>query len=430
MPLKSRTRSRRVSLLLALLLLVLPLGLSVSGCNPFAQPPAVADNPEQAFKDGEAKESDAEQAAKTNDKTEATERWNKAATYYAAVANKFAGSENGLRALLEEANAYEKAENPNQAHAVLKGALKQYTPGANQTPGLQAEYAKTVTAERELVRKLDEQNSQTFYYKVMDALVRVFGGDDKVAPVLAVIAVAFLVTVVVWPLRVRQYRSAKEMQRYQPELEKLRNRHKGDPQVAMQKQQEFFKEHGINQFAGCLPMLLQMPVTIFMYQVILHYQFHFANSTFLWINPASGDWAAKLPWPLTGALAHNLGEQDLLMLVIYAISMFVQSKLMPVNSTDPQVIEQQKMMAVTMPAFFFVMMLQWQPASAFVLYWFVSNILSLIQQAIIYRTLPPMPPLVLSDSGSLVPEGDGTGGGAAALTANPKLVSPKNKRKK
>ncbi|MDX1933996.1 MAG: membrane protein insertase YidC, partial [Capsulimonadales bacterium] len=189
--------------------------------------------------------------------------------------------------------------------------------------------------------------------------------------------------------------------------------------------------HGINEFAGCLPLLLQWPVTLLMYNVILHYQFHFAQSTFLWVNPAAGDAAANLPFPLTGFFGHHLGEQDMLMLIVYTFSMYLTTKLMPSTPpSDPQQAEQQKMMTIMMPAIFFIMLLQWQPASAFVLYWFVSNLLALGQQWIIYRTLPTPPPILIEDS-------DGNGGTAAGaaspdpkpLAPNPKLVSPKNRKK-
>jgi YidC/Oxa1 family membrane protein insertase len=249
--------------------------------------------------------------------------------------------------------------------------------------------------------------------------------------------IAIAVTLLVWPLRVKQYRSFKELQRYQPELQRIQQKYKGDPQTAMLKQQEFYKEHGINQFAGCMPMLLQMPITLFMYQVIMYYQFHFTASTFLWINPGSHAGSLQLPPPLTGQVGANLGEHDLPLLIVYAISMYLTTKLMPTTpATDPQMAEQQKMMTITMPIIFFVMMLQWQPASAFVLYWLVSNILGLGQQWAIYRTLPSHPPLIVvnkdedGDAGKNGVSGSGETAETKALTANPKLVSPKNKKKK
>ena len=123
---------------------------------------------------------------------------------------------------------------------------------------------------------MDAENSQTAWYKVMDTLVKALGGS----PVVAIVFIAFAVTLVLWPLRIRQFASAKEMQRYQPELNKLRDRYKGDMQLAAQKQQEFFKEHKINQFSGCLPALLQWPVTIVMYRVFCIISFTSAIRTF------------------------------------------------------------------------------------------------------------------------------------------------------
>jgi YidC/Oxa1 family membrane protein insertase len=436
MPLTSYFKSRRRGLLVLLLLFTLPLGVTTAGCNPFVHPPAVSENVEQAFRDGEAKKADALRAEKNGDKQDAIQRWGAVATYYGEAARKFANTANGIRAVEEEAAAMEKAGNKYGAQNALKSALRQYPASAFPTQRAQMEREYT-----DLVGRMDAENSQTVYYKIMDSLVRAFGNDPRISTVLAIFFIAVAVTLVVWPLRTKQYRSFKEMQRYQPELKKIQEKYKGEPQVLYQKQQEFFKEHGINQFAGCLPMLLQMPITLGMYQVILHYQYHFTQSHFLWINPAMGSVGATLPSPLTGTLAHNLSEPDLPLLIVYAISMFLQSKLMPTTpTTDPAVAEQQKMMAVTMPVMFFIMMLQWQPASAFVLYWFISNVLGLLQQWYIYRTMPSFPPLVLSGDGGPAGSGSPNGMGlispaggesvAKPMQANPKLVSPKNKRKK
>jgi YidC/Oxa1 family membrane protein insertase len=428
-------RSRRPALLALLLLSVLLLGVT-SGCGVFTQPPQVAGNAEQALKEGETKEADARSAEKNGDKTEATERWQKVASYYAAVAGKFAGTENGFRAALAQAHALDRDPHNTGmmmgADRVLKTALRQYKSADFPQIHQEAEAYST-----ELHQRLDLENSKSFYYKIMDIIVRMFGNDPKVSPVVAIFFIAIAVTLLVWPFRVMQYRSFKETQRWQPELAKLQAKYKDNPSEFMTVRQAFMKQHGINEFAGCLPLLLQWPVTLLMYNVILHYQFHFSQATFLWINPAAGELATRLPFPFTGFFGHHLGENDMLMLIVYAGSMYLTTKLMPSTpATDPQQAEQQKTMTVMMPAIFFIMMLQWQPASAFVLYWFTSNVLALGQQWIIYRTLPTPPPLIINNGGDAADSGEGKGGdnprsgpGGTTLTANPKLVSPKNKRK-
>ncbi|GAB4462427.1 MAG: hypothetical protein OHK0029_29260 [Armatimonadaceae bacterium] len=419
---------------MALLLLFLPAFVSLSGCAQLT-PPQVPETAQQALQEGEAKEAKAREAEEARNLKAARDQWNAIANYYGAVANKFAGTDEGLRALVEQAQALEAAnpDNPMAAHMTIKNPIKQYD--ARKAPEYYGEARQYLQS---LEDRIDEKNSKSVQYMVMDTLVKLFGNDHRYSPIIAVLAIAVIVTLVLWPLRVKQYRSMKEMQRYMPELQKLQARYKDDPQKFMVKRQEFLRSHNINEFAGCLPMLLQLPVTYFMYMVILNYQFRFTKTHFLWMNPNLSEISTSWPWPFTHAIAANLGESDLLLLVIYAVSMFLQTKLMPTTTpTDPQQAEQQRMMTFMMPIVFFVMMLQWQIASAFVLYWFASNVLGIAQQRIIMKSLPELPPLVIkgeADDSAASTAGDGATGGATADAAkknraSKRLVSPKTRRR-
>lgn len=433
----SRRRPRRTGLLLLFaLLLLLPLG--GAGCapgSPFGPHIEVSANPQTALDDGKKKEAAAQAATVANNPGDATRLWNEAAQYYGSVANKYSGTETGLQAVLDQGrideNELKDEKSLNAAHVLYRGALSQYPEGAIN-PALRQQL---VDANERAMRSLDDLNSKKPGYKVMDALVRMLGNDPRVSPVVAIFVIAIFITVVLWPLRRAQYRQFKEMQRFQPEMKKIQEKYKDDPMLLQEKMRDFQKEHGFNPFAGCLPALIQMPVTLGMYQVILNYQYHFRPCTFLWINPSFGDLAAKWPAPFNGFIGHNLAELDLVLLVIYGISMFLQMKITP-NTPDPSQADQQKAMAVTMPAMFFIMMLQWKPASAFVLYWLISNILGMAQQWIIYRSLPTPSPLVTGGPGSSAKPVVGTtsdapgGADPKGLAANPKLVSPKNRRKK
>lgn len=415
-------RGKAALLFLFGLLVLLPLG--GAGCQYLpGSGPTVADNVDQAFKDGAAKEALAQKAVDANRRDDATKLWNEAANHYQAVSRKFSGN-NSVTALRDEARAQQKAvdaqggdtRNYNVAQGTLRSALKD----SASDPALHADVQKEYD---DLIARMDVENSKTTWYKVMDGLVRALGNHTESSPILAILFIAVLVTLITWPLRVRQARSAKELARYQPELKKIQVKFKGDSPTLMAETQKFNKKHGINQFAGCLPALLQWPIVLVMYQVILHYQFHFRHTTFLWINPMTAEAAGHLPPPFAGMLAHNLGEQDVILLALYAVSMYVQTKLSPVTSSDPAMVEQQKMMATFMPIMFFVMMLQWQLPSAFVLYWFSSNVLFVAQQWYINRSLPVLPPLVIEsgdDNG-----GDNTG---KPLAPNPRLIGPKTKQ--
>jgi len=87
--------------------------------------------------------------------------------------------------------------------------------------------------------------------------------------VLAIVVFTILVRVAILPLTAQQQRSAKEMQKLQPELKRLQDKHKNDREKLAQEQMALYKEHGVNPFGGCLPLLIQFPILIGLYQAII-----------------------------------------------------------------------------------------------------------------------------------------------------------------
>jgi len=85
---------------------------------------------------------------------------------------------------------------------------------------------------------------------------------------LAIVIFTVMVRFILWPLFVRQIRSQKEMQRMQPLVREVQRKHKGNRQKIMEETQALYREHGVNQFGGCLPLLLQMPILISLYSVL------------------------------------------------------------------------------------------------------------------------------------------------------------------
>jgi YidC/Oxa1 family membrane protein insertase len=440
----------RVAAALFFLLFLIIVPLVATGCGPQIDVPA---NAQVALQEGQKKLELAKKAAASQpaNSQEAQRLYGEAAAYFGAIARKFPGTDTGAKAVLVEADAYATgAKDNNTALQSIRTAIRQY-PDAKfpqQARLIQKKYD-------ELALAVDREHSGTIYYKVMDGLVRLVGGSK----VLALVVVSIFITIALWPLRTRQYRASKEMMRYAPQLKKLQEKYKDDKGLQQEKVMAFYKEHGVNPFASCLPLLMQMPAIYLLYQCISYYQYQFTQTHFLWINP---EWAARsADWP--GFLAHivgrNLGEQDVPLLFIYALSFYLQTKLNPV--TDPAQAEQQKVMALTMPAVSFVMMLQYHLASAFVLYWFLSNALSVGQQWWLRRVDPmPIPGVdTIGDSdvaaadappsdnkpGPTRPKttsgsGGGSGGGAKtsrpvaggapkpALSPNQRLISPKNRK--
>jgi YidC/Oxa1 family membrane protein insertase len=231
----------------------------------------------------------------------------------------------------------------------------------------------TVANDRDqLTEKLDSANAGNFLYKVIDFSVGLTGRKSY-SYWLSLLLIAVIVRLVITPLSLKQYAGMREMQRIQPELKKVQEKYASDKQLQGQKMMELYKEHNVNPMAGCLPILLQMPIFWFMYQGILQYQYHFSRGEFLWINDKFAIAASHI-YP--GIVGRNLAEPDIILLVIYSISMYVTQRMTPV--TDPTQAETQKTMALMMPVMFFFMFMH--ITSAFVLYWLFTNILGSVTQ--------------------------------------------------
>lgn len=99
----------------------------------------------------------------------------------------------------------------------------------------------------------------TFLYSVL--------GNDMV---IAITVFTIIVRVITHPLTMQQQRSTKAMQVVQPELKKLQEKYKNDREKLSQEQMRLYREHGINPLGGCLPLLIQFPILIALYQAIIH----------------------------------------------------------------------------------------------------------------------------------------------------------------
>lgn len=88
--------------------------------------------------------------------------------------------------------------------------------------------------------------------------------------VLAIVVFTILIRLLMYPLNIQQMRSSKAMQVLQPELKKLQEKHKNDREKLAQEQMRLYKEHGVNPLGGCLPLLIQLPIWIGLYQAINH----------------------------------------------------------------------------------------------------------------------------------------------------------------
>ena len=171
----------------------------------------------------------------------------------------------------------------------------------------------------------------------------------------AIILLTILIKLVFFPLSAASYKSMARMKEVQPRLVAMKEQYKGEPQKLNQAMMEMYRKEKINPLGGCLPVLIQIPVFISLYWVLL-----------------SSVEMRGAPWVLW---IHDLSVPDpyYILPVIMAASMFVQTKL---NPTPPDPIQAKVMMY--MPIVFSIMFFFF-PAGL-VLYWVVNNLLSIAQQ--------------------------------------------------
>jgi YidC/Oxa1 family membrane protein insertase len=175
-----------------------------------------------------------------------------------------------------------------------------------------------------------------------------------------IIAFTILIKLAFFPLSAAGYKSMAKVKLVTPKMQAIRERYKGDPAKMNQATMELYKAEKINPLGGCLPILVQMPVFIALYWV-LQASVEFRGAPWIgWIQ----DLSQHDPWAILP--------------VLYAISMYITTKLNPAPA-DPM---QAKMM-MWMPMIFSVMFFVFP--SGLVLYWVVNNILSIGQQWVITK---------------------------------------------
>ncbi len=196
-----------------------------------------------------------------------------------------------------------------------------------------------------------------------------------------IILISLMTKILFYRLTHKSFKSMKEMQKVQPKIKELQEKYKDDKEKLNKEMMKIYKEGGVNPLGGCLPLLLQMPVFIALFNVLRN-TIEIRKAPFvLWINDLSSpdvlfDMGVSIPF---------LGSEFHLLPILMGGAMYLQSKLggSPTGGAAPA--GQAKMMSTFMPiifTFFFYRM-----PSGLVLYWLVNNIISIIQQYYIHRDM-------------------------------------------
>jgi len=179
---------------------------------------------------------------------------------------------------------------------------------------------------------------------------------------IAIIILTTIIKIIFWPLGNLSYKSMNEMKKLQPKIEALKAKHKNDQSKIGQETMALYREHKVNPFSGCLPMLIQIPVFFGLYKALM-YSIELRHSPlFFWIQ----DLSAKDPYYITP--------------IIMGATQFLSQKMTPAMG-DPM---QQKVMLL-MPVIFTFFFLNFP--SGLVIYWLFNNILQIGQQFYINKKL-------------------------------------------
>jgi YidC/Oxa1 family membrane protein insertase len=244
--------------------------------------------------------------------------------------------------------------------------------------GCGVQSADLATTTEEMGKSSSFWTSKIVYYfsLALDTFADWFGGSYGIAILIMVL----IVRTIILPLTLKQVKSSKAMQAIQPQLAKIKEQYKDNPQQQQAETMKLFQENKVNPMAGCFPLIIQMPVFIALYNSITHNS-AIRDHAFLWLQ---------------------LGEPDkwFILPVLAAATTFIQTKMMSNMNPSGMQGPMQFMMFIYPVLIFFM---AYQFPAALPLYWIYSNLYTIAQNFLIYRKKDP----VLAVSGDV-----GTAGGS------------------
>jgi YidC/Oxa1 family membrane protein insertase len=215
------------------------------------------------------------------------------------------------------------------------------------------------------------ENGLKFFLNVFYRLVPNYG--------IAIILVTILVKALLFPLTKKGSVSSARMQELQPKIKELQDKYKGNPQKLNQEMAVFYKKEGYNPMSGCLPLLIQFPIFIAMYNLFNNH-FDLRGALFIpgWIPDLSVP-EAIFTFPNVNLVIWQV-EALRALPIIYVVSQLLYGKYTSMT-TPGQSATQMKVMMYGMPIMFFFIL--YNTPSGLLLYWIVSNVLSIGQQIVI-----------------------------------------------
>ncbi|WP_115995729.1 YidC/Oxa1 family membrane protein insertase [Cohnella lupini] len=230
------------------------------------------------------------------------------------------------------------------------------------------------------------RNVVYWFSLMLDKFADFFGGSYG----LSILLLTIIVRTLILPLMIKQYKNTKAMQALQPEMKKVREKFKDDPKQQQAEMMKLYQTHQVNPLAGCLPLIVQMPIFIALYNSI-YKNVEIREHTFLGLqlglSPHDGQWYYYV------------------VPVVAAITTLVQSLMMAQQQT---MVGPMKGLMYIFPVMIFVMAINFPVALP--LYWIYSNIYTITQNYFMYRKSPKT--VVVEETPKPKPNSKGKGKGA------------------
>jgi len=197
---------------------------------------------------------------------------------------------------------------------------------------------------------------------------------------MAIILLTLAVKAALFPLTAKQFKASRQMQQLQPKMQELQAKYKSNPEEMQRKLMEFYKENNTNPFSSCLPTLVQLPFIFALYASLMSESFRkeIAHTGFLFISDLAN----------SGIFVQGMIHWDnLVMVALFGASTWLMQKMMTTNPDDPM----QKQMLVMMPIMITGMFLFFPLPSGVLLYIVASNLITLAQNFVLLKQMPPVP---------------------------------------
>lgn len=225
-------------------------------------------------------------------------------------------------------------------------------------------------------------------------------GQGHLSWAVSIIILTVIFRVVLIPLTVKQYTSMRAMQKVQPKIKEIQQKYKDDRAKLNEEVMKIYKEHKVNPFGSCLPLLIQMPVMIALYYMLRNQPFT-EDHSFLWIN--------------------NIKDPDTILVFAYMGTQLLSSKLL-----STAVDKTQQMMMLLMPLMFGVIFLFSAFPAGVLIYWVTTNVWTVGQQLVVMRIMNARDsgPVVVATEPVVAPAAPGKTGG------KPNATKSKSKKKR